>query len=170
MRRHYCYVGSPEIAHLPADPRYRYRVEAAADVERWAWETQQVRSSAQAITATFIINGEEQLWIADRHSEHIACADGQPVLAAGEITFHWDCSGISVTEVTNQSTGYCPEPDSWDVVAAVLQRLNLAHPTAFTTCFLFRRCIHCGTTNIVKDSWWECAACQAPLSPIWNYD
>lgn len=170
MLRQYRYVGSPEIAQLPADPRYRYRVEVAADVERWARETQQVYSSAQAITATFIINGAEQLWIADRHSEHIACANGQPVLAAGEITFHWDPSGVSVTEVTNQSTGYCPEPESWAAVTAVLQRLNLAHPTAFTTLFLFRRCTHCGTTNIVKDSWWECAACQTPLSPTWNYE
>ncbi len=170
MLRYYRYVGSQEIARLPMDHRYRYRVEAETDVERWARETQQVRSSAQTITATFIISSEEQLWIADRHSEHIACADGQPVLAAGEITFHWGPSGVSVIEVTNQSTGYCPEPDSWDVITAVLEHLNLAHPTAFTTCFLFRRCNHCGTTNIVKDSWWECAACQTSLSPTWNYD
>jgi len=31
------------------------------------------------IPATFIISTDEQLWIADRRSEHVACAAGEDV-------------------------------------------------------------------------------------------
>ncbi|BDA71358.1 hypothetical protein CAL7716_055240 [Calothrix sp. PCC 7716] len=58
---------------------------------------------------TVIIDVDEQLWIADRHSEHVQCARGQRVLSAGEITFTLASSNVLVSEVSNQSTGYCPE-------------------------------------------------------------
>src|SRR5262249_29871568 len=123
----------------------------------------------QIITATFIIDIQEQLWIADQHSEHVVCAAGEDVLAAGEITFHLADKEIAASEITNQSTGYCPDPTSWAVVAEVLDRLQIAHPAGFTTKFVFRRCAACGAINVVKDDWFECALCQAPLSRDWNF-
>lgn len=120
-------------------------------------------------TATFIIDTEERLWVADRHSEHVACADLQDVLAAGEITFERSSNDIQITEVTNQSTGYCPEPSCWDIVSEVLRRIKIEHPSHFTVAFEFRRCDQCGTTNIIKDAVFECSVCESPLSPVWNY-
>ena len=50
---------------------------------------------------------------------HVACAAGGPVLSAGEITFDDD---MTVAEITNQSTGFCPEPESWPAVSDALDR------------------------------------------------
>jgi hypothetical protein len=127
---------------------------------RWATGT---------FTATFIIDTSEQLWVADRHSEHVSCADGQDVLAAGEITFERAGNRIDAVEVTNQSTGFCPEPSCWSVVARVLDCIGISHPPQFTRAFEFRRCNRCGGTNIIKDNVFECIVCNAPLSHDWNY-
>ncbi len=72
--------------------------------------------------ATFIITLNEELLVAPRRSEHVACASGGPVLSAGEITFD---DNLVVIEVTNQSTGFCPEPESWASVAIHLTALDL---------------------------------------------
>jgi hypothetical protein len=42
------------------------------------------------------------------------------VLSAGEITFSRKGKSLVVSDVTNQSTGYCPEPKSWKAVKASL--------------------------------------------------
>src|SRR6266542_3004531 len=55
-----------------------------------------------------------------RRSEHVDCAAGQPVRAAGEVLFARDGTGWSVSEISNQSTGYCPDPDSWPALAMAL--------------------------------------------------
>jgi hypothetical protein len=112
------------------------------------------------------------LWIADRHSEHIACARGGPVLSAGELTFQIDrrTKQVEVVAVTNQSTGFCPEPESLPAVAAALDGLGIEHPGEFTTAMIFRRCANCGTTNVVKDGWFECAICGRELPGEWNFD
>src|SRR5690349_2201558 len=52
---------------------------------------------------TFTVSLDGDLVIAPRRSEHVACAGGQDVLAAGEIRFAGDGT---VAEVTNNSTGY----------------------------------------------------------------
>jgi hypothetical protein len=130
--------------------------------------TSQVGAVGRA-TATFIIDLEEQLWLADRHSEHVVCAAGKPVLAAGELVFGLSGGRVWVVEATNQSTGYCPQPECWGVVASTLDRLGIEHPTAFTAVFIFRRCTTCRTINIVKDGVFECAVCQADLSTAWNF-
>ncbi len=135
----------------------------------WIKDTQQTVERDGTVVATFVIDTDFQLWIADRHSEHVVCAAGAEVVSAGEITFAIDREGVTVAEVTNQSTGYCPEPDSWPGVAVALDQVGIAHPPSFTTAYLFRRCDACGTTNIIKDGWFECAVCEAPLSEHWNY-
>ena len=101
--------------------------------------------------------------LADRRSEHVACAGGRPVLAAGEITFDMT-SGVEVVAVSNQSTGYCPGPESWPAVAECLARAAMAAPAGFEPCCVFRRCRACEAVNIVKDDLYECAVCGAELS------
>jgi hypothetical protein len=71
--------------------------------------------------------------------------------------------------VSNQSTGYCPEPASWPAVARALDAAGIAHPGRFTVAVIFRRCDACGERNLVKDDWFECAICGAPLASEWNF-
>jgi len=130
--------------------------------------TQQKLARDHSATATFIIDTTGHLWIADRHSENVACAAGQPVLAAGEITFIIQHQQVSISEITNQSTGYCPEPESWAMVRATLDAIGIEHPAAFTTSFIFRRCNACGTINIVKEGIFECGVSETALSRDWN--
>ncbi|MBF0289995.1 MAG: hypothetical protein HQM14_19435, partial [SAR324 cluster bacterium] len=62
-----------------------------------------------------MISLNQELLLAPQRSEHVACAAGRDVLSAGQMAF--DPETVSLEEVTNQSTGYCPEPESWDAVA-----------------------------------------------------
>jgi len=167
--RQYCYVGSHNLLQILQQPSQRAHVHNADDVLQWIKETHQALNVDKTIIATFIIDLGQQLWIADQRSEHVRCAVGQPVLSAGEMTFAVYSNHVEVVEVTNQSTGYCPEPESWEDVAATLTRTGLSFPSDFTTAYLFRRCEKCGATNIVKDMWFECGVCQAPLSQQWNF-
>lgn len=170
MNRQYSYVGPHNILQLLQQPAQRTHIRCADDVFCYIKETQQNLQRDRTIVATFIVDTNHQLWIADRHSEHVVCATGQPVLSAGEVTFALQDKAVEVVEVTNQSTGYCPEPVSWQVVSDAFDAIGIAHPSDFTTAFLFRRCEICETTNIVKDMWFECAVCSSPLSEQWNYD
>src|SRR5690349_24011223 len=106
------------------------------------------------LTVTFVVLGDG-LWVADRHSEHVACARGAPVLSAGEMTFRIDRARASaeVVFVTNQSTSYCPEPASWPAVQAALDAAGVRHPGGFGMELTFRRCVRCAATNVVKDEW-----------------
>jgi hypothetical protein len=118
---------------------------------------------------TFVIDLEGALRPAPRRSEHVVCAGGRPVLSAGEITFEPGPDGLEATSVTNQSTGYCPEPSSWPAVAAALDRIGVPHPGRFTDEFTFRRCRQCGERNLVRDGDFTCAICDAELPASWNF-
>ncbi|WP_426513547.1 hypothetical protein ACPPVO_24845 [Dactylosporangium sp. McL0621] len=96
-------------------------------------------------------------------------AGGREVLAAGEIAFAAVGSGWRVVQVTNQSTGYCPDPDSWSAVAEALDRVGVPHPDDFTDKVIFRRCLACGDRNVVQDNDSTCAQCDSPLPPQWNF-
>src|SRR5215207_9403163 len=162
--------------YLGPDPA---RLGAGLDTPRWPVETPDdarrllERSGArgrEGVTCTFVVDAEGRLFVADRQSEHIACARGSPVLSAGELRLARDARGPLVSEATNQSTGYCPEPGSWPALALALDRAGLRHPGAFTAEFTFRRCDACRTTNLVKDGWFVCGSCDAPLAEGWNFD
>ena len=170
INRQYSYVGPHDLRQLLQQPSQRAWIRHPDDILNWIKATKPTLQPDKTIIATFVIDTSQVLWIADRHSEHVVCAAGQTVLSAGEITFEIQGNQLEVIEVTNQSTGYCPEPESWWIVEYVLSQIGLPHPLTFTTEFIFRRCDKCGTTNIVKDMWFECAVCQAPLSQHWNYD
>ena len=166
--RAYRYIGPPEIMQRSKRGSDSAYITNMADAFRWAAAFLPAGCTRGSVPATFIIDTDAHLWIADRHSEHVACADGKDVLAAGEMFFEIVGGNIHVAEITNQSTGYCPEPNCWEIVAQVLDQVGLLRPTGFTAVFLFRRCNACGATNLIKDDWFECDVCGAPLSHEWN--
>lgn len=170
MRSLYRYVGPKKIAERALSAPAGIRVESPEDVRRWVRQTGQDEDAAGNVVATFIIDEAGWPHIADRRSEHVACAGGRPVRSAGEMTFTVTRSDVSVTWVTNQSTGYCPEPDSWPAVEAALVRASIPAPKGFSQAFDFRRCAQCGSINIVKDGVLECGACSMPLPEQWNLD
>jgi hypothetical protein len=169
VNRRYLYVGPQELSGLATSGVARARIVSADDVRGWVRDTQQALDAEDRVTATFIVAEDGWLWVADRRSEHVACARGGPVLSAGEITFAVDAEAVRVVEVSNQSTGFCPEPESWPAVAAALERAGLVAPAGFSLALPFRRCPRCGARNIVKDGWFECGVCGAELPREWNF-
>jgi len=161
--KHYTYAGPERIRKASEGLPKGKQILAQEDVIAWIEETHQELDYDQRVIATFVIDEEGFLAVADRHSEHVACAGGEAVLSAGELTFEIAEGKVSVPLATNQSTGYCPDPDSWPAVQRALDRAQIAHPDGFTTEFIFRRCKSCGTLNIIKDGWYVCAECDADL-------
>jgi hypothetical protein len=76
--------------------------------------------------------------------------------------------GVEVTYVTNQSTGYCPQPTGWEHVARALDAAGIERPDELSRAFEFRRCEKCQTLNLIKDDSFYCAVCDAPLPDEWN--
>ena len=161
MARLYTYVGPPEIARS-ARSSHRALITCDDDVRKWI-----ATSGRPPLTVTFVIDAHGELWIADRQSEHVACARGEPVRSAGEMTFDIDDKAVDVTYVTNQSTGFCPEPESWHSVARALDRARITHPDDFDMRCEFRRCT-CGQINLVKNEVYECGVCGSELPREWN--
>jgi hypothetical protein len=126
--------------------------------------------SGQSLTVTFVVGTDGSLRIADQRSEHVACASGEDILSAGEMTFGIGDHEVFVERVTNQSTGYCPEPESWAAVAGSLDRIPVDHPDSFAPVSVFRRCPSCSQINIVKDEWFVCGVCQSVLPTTWNFE
>lgn len=79
------------------------------------------------------------------------------------------CLQLFVERVTNQSTGYCPEPESWEALASALDRISVERPDFFDPVSVFRRCPECSQINIVKDDWYMCGVCDSPLPTKWNF-
>jgi hypothetical protein len=167
VERLYHYVG-PEGIRLRAAAAPRGRpIGSVEDLSRWLADNRGSLTPAGQVVATFVIGFDGGLYLADRHSEHIACSGGRPVRSAGEIFFAGD--GSKVEEVSNQSTGFCPEPESWGAVAEALDRIGIPHPGRFTTELTFRRCPACGERNLVKEGAFECQVCGGELPPEWNF-
>jgi hypothetical protein len=169
MPRKYKYVGSDDIRLKVAGFPSGKRINSVRDLENWLAQTKQKPNNWGIIAATFVIDEEGYLRIADRHSEHVACAGGKPVLSAGEIFFTYSDQEIEVAEISNQSTGFCPEPESWRQVALALAQIPLSHPGKFTTEFIFRRCPACGQVNIVKERLFLCTVCGTELPEYGNF-
>ena len=165
----YRYVGPEAIRSRSAAGPGGRRIDSLDDLRAWLAENRAVGSLGSLVAATFVIDPEGRLRLADRHSEHVACAGGGPVLSAGEMFLATARDAVVVEEVSNLSTGYCPEPESWDDVQGALGRIGVAHTGRFTTEVIFRRCPSCGQRNVVKDGWFVCQVCGGELPTTWNF-
>jgi hypothetical protein len=167
MARLYAYVGPARILEQARHAPPGFEVRSLPDL--CAWLRAQGASGGRSVTATFVIDQAGVLRLADRHSEHVVCAGGGPVRSAGELTFALADEKARLVAASNQSTGFCPEPESWIEVQASLDRLGLPHPGGFTDTFQFRRCPACRQINLVKDEVLRCDTCDAELPRVWNF-
>lgn len=160
----YHYIGAKEILQQIDKERIGKIISSQNDIKTWIIETQQKADSNNEITATFIIDIDENLRINDRRSEHVVCANGGTVLSAGEITFEIKKNKIiSISQITNLSTGYCPPVTSWNCVEKVLHKIDIEFPKFFTTEFVFRKCKKCENINVIKDDFFICINCEDEL-------
>lgn len=142
-------------------------MRSAADFDDWA--------SAQAAAElaepfTFVVDLAGVLRLAPRRSEHVVCAGGGPVLGAGEMSFREESGQWVVGEVSNQSTGFCPDISSWPAVAKALDAAGIERPCGFTHEVVFRRCPACGQLNVVREEFFVCVFCDGGLPREWNVD
>ncbi|WP_280838414.1 hypothetical protein [Micromonospora sp. A200] len=133
-RRRYRYVGPPDIALVALQGGEGRLIRSAKEFSSWV-DSVDAREFAEPFT--YVVDANGVLRLAARRSEHVACAAGGEVLAAGEIAFVRRRDGWPVSEVSNQSTGYCPDPYCWPaslsyLVAAARWRLSwlMPHSTA----------------------------------------
>jgi hypothetical protein len=166
--RRYAYVGPPEVQAASLEKEPGDLVLRANDVRAWALRTDQVCNGEGLIRATYTIDAEWALRVADYGSEHVACAAGGPVYAAGVAWFEVAPLSVTVVRIDNHSTGFCPEPSSWAAVERVLDAAGIGRPGRFTKELVFRRCA-CGQRNVVHDDHWACAVCGAELPREWNF-
>jgi hypothetical protein len=160
----YRYIGPDAIRERAVQEPAGRIITRREDLAEW------LQGNAEAFDegATFVIDVDGALRLAPRRSEHVTCASGAPVRAAGELRFCLRQGVAVVAEASNQSTGYAPEPQSWTALAAALDALGIEHPDAYTTAFEFRRCPQCRQLNVVKEAWFYCDACSAELPLRWN--
>jgi hypothetical protein len=157
-QRLYHYVGPRAIADRARAASRGAVVTSPADLLAWG----------RAGTLTFVIDETGALLVADRHAEHVACAGGGPVCAAGELAFEATGARVELVRVSNQSTGYCPEPECYAEVARALRAAGLEPPSAFDPQCDFRRCPSCAAINLIKANEFECAVCGADLPERYN--
>ncbi|NMO15217.1 hypothetical protein HPC49_01435 [Pyxidicoccus fallax] len=160
----YTYVGPEEIRRASASHPAGTPIASRQDAEAWL----QAHPDARSEGATYVVDLQGRLRLAPRRSEHVACAGGEEVLAAGEIHFQGTGLRLTVAEVSNQSTGYCPDTPCWDAVVLALQAAGLTPPPRFAPEIVFRRCTRCGEVNLVKEAWFVCVFCDADLPAEWN--
>ena len=166
--RGYRYVGPRELEAAARHGDGGRRIASAADFGTWAAER---AAEELAEPFTFVIGTDGVLRLAPRRSEHVACAGGARVLSAGEIGFARGPDGRwSVTEISNHSTGYCPDTVSWPAVAHALDGVRLGRPSGFTHGVVFRRCPDCQEHNIVREEDYVCVFCGSDLPHAWNVD
>ncbi|RZU73655.1 hypothetical protein EV384_2073 [Micromonospora kangleipakensis] len=158
--RRYRYVGPADVRASVADSPAGWPIRSSVDLDTYL-AAADPRDRDEPFT--YVIDPGGTLRLAPRRSEHVACAGGGEVLGAGEIAFAGERDGSVVTEVSNQSTGYCPDPTSWAAVAGALDRAGIGRPEGFTATIVFRRCLDCGERNVVRDDDYICALCGAEL-------
>ena len=164
--RRYRYIGPDELSGL-ARPADLVDVDSADVLGRWL-ASRPHRDRTEPFTYVITIDG--LLRLAPRQCEHVTCAAGADVLGAGEVQFEPHRNGWTVVMVSNQSTGYCPDLDSWHAVAAALERADVQHPGGFTHPIVFRACTACGQVNVVREDLLVCAVCGDDLPGDWNID
>ncbi len=167
LSRLYAYVGPTHILERVAGAPPGRAVRSPSDLARAALELGAARG--EPLVVTYTVDAAGVLHVADRHSEHVACAGFRPVRGAGELTVEVDGAEAVVLRATNQSTGFCLEGTCWEAVQDALIAAGLDPPDGFDPVFVFRRCTGCRAINIVKDAWFVCG-CGADLPERWNFD
>ncbi|MFD9338867.1 hypothetical protein ACFWBF_31430 [Streptomyces sp. NPDC060028] len=163
----YRYVGPPDLRALVRPEAEGRSIRSATDFDDWA---SALTEADLAEPFTFVIDSAGVLRLAPRRSEHVVCAGGGPVLSAGEMSFRKEPGRWVVGEVSNQSTGYCPDVSSWPAVAKALDAAGIERPWGFTHEVVFRRCPACGELNIVREEHFVCVFCDEELPREWNVD
>lgn len=163
--RHYAYVGPQRIADEARGSPAGSPIRSVADLLAWLGDASHHEADDPG-WGTYVVTLEGTLRLAHRRSEHVACAEGQAVLAAGEIALSHHGE---VTFLSNNSSGYCPDLGCFEAVAAALCRAGLHAPAAFTVAVPFRRCGACGARCTVKDNFYFCDLCDGPLERVWNF-
>ena len=166
--RLYRYIGSDSVRSSSSMESERHEVTNLQGLRDYVHSRQPRPKPGDEITFTYVVLPPGRLFLADRRSEHVSCARGEPVLTAGEITFRVMPGGIEVSDATNLSTGYCPESGSWKPLVAELNRCNVPGIGGFTHSFEFRHCPSCGMICVIKDDLYACPGCDRPLSSVWN--
>ncbi|MCA9599695.1 MAG: hypothetical protein KC776_40580 [Myxococcales bacterium] len=161
MKREYEYVGPAEIGKMASAPIDRLQPQSADNIRDWLADGEH--------ELTYVVDSQGRLWLSDRRTEHVACAQGARVQGAGELVLEVSAQGVAVVSVTNQSTGYCPEASCWDAVRPALVNAGLCPPTELTHSFEFRRCPQCGGINLLKLEMPECGECGSDLPAHWNF-
>ena len=163
--RVYGYVGPPELRSTVRPDSEGRIIRSAAGLDAWLSGRGPAETSEPF---TFVVALDGLLRLAPRRSEHVACAGGADVTAAGEMGFARRAGHWAVDEVTNHSTGYCPDLDSWQAVGRALDRAGVEHPGRFTHEVVFRRCEECGERSIVREADFVCVFCGSELPVEWN--
>ncbi|MCO5971552.1 hypothetical protein [Actinoallomurus soli] len=165
--RRYRYVGPVDLLSAVKPGEERHAIGSPGDLISWLTG----RDDAElAEPFTYVVDLTGTLRLAPRRSEHVACAGGAPVLGAGELTFRHEWGRWIVYEISNQSTGYCPDVTTWPAVRDALDRAGLEHPGHFTHPVIFRRCPACDERNVVRDDDYHCVFCDTELPAAWNVD
>lgn len=163
----YRYVGPVDLRSLVRPDGEGQRILSPSDFEEWA-AARTVEELAEPFT--FVVDVAGILRLAPRRSEHVVCAGGGEVLSAGEMSFREECGRWVVDEVSNQSTGYCPDVGSWLAVSDALDRAGITHRPGFTQEVVFRRCPSCQQLNVVREEDFFCVFCDEVLPQEWNVD
>ncbi|MFF3562776.1 hypothetical protein ACFYXS_22310 [Streptomyces sp. NPDC002574] len=165
--RHYRYVGPADLRSAVPPGGTGRPIRDAGDLAAWAAEQ---TTADLAEPFTYVVDVAGVLRLAPRRSEHVACAEGEDVLGAGEIAFRETSGTWAAVEVSNLSTGYSPDTVSWPSVARALDRAGLGRPPGFTHAVVFRRCTGCGERGIVREDDFVCVFCGSDLPAEWNVD
>jgi len=165
--RLFSYVGPADIAALVRPGGSGQGIRSASEFGAWA-SAREAQELAEPFT--FVVDAAGVLRLAPRRSEHVVCAGGEAVLAAGEIRFSRESDRWAVVEASNQSTGYCPDLGCWAAVADALDRAELGRPDRFTHEVVFRCCLSCREVNIVREEDFVCVFCDDDLPREWNVD
>lgn len=167
MPTQYSYVGPADIKESTVGHSAGVTICTTKDLSAWA--RQQDEWDCETLTVTFVVLPDRTLRVAPRRSEHVACALGGSVAAAGELTLCLKPK-LMVVGATNQSTGYCPEPGCWDAARSTLMALEIPCPSELTSCYTFRMCPGCWERNLIKEDWFVCDLCGHDLPHEWNFD
>ena len=74
--RPYRYIGPEDIRRRTVGNTERFCVRQAADVLRCLARLEPAAACRSYVPTTYVIDPQGQLWLADRRSEHVACAAG----------------------------------------------------------------------------------------------